>query len=418
MSRPFRSDRAAGPLRGPAAVVAAAALLGTLLAVPAAASVSSTSVVAGTRCVAGQVVQVVQVTNGSADTATVAVSSPHGSRTFTLDAGRSASTAFSTRRRSVPAGEVVVSTTVAGATSSVTGTYAAGWCGAGVAPVVTAVVSPPEPDGEGGWWTSPVTVALGLPEGALADVEHRVDGGDWLALAGSVLLAEDGRRTLEYRAVVGGTPVDGFGGSLEVALDTTEPDVVWGDGVEDGSTSVVGQVPPAPGCTAVDVTSGPGSCEVSGYSSEVGSHTLTATASDVAGNVTTRTRSYTVTEPVSAVVVEDLQRPVLAGQLNPVLTGRTVLLQFRVLDGSRVLADLGAVSSVTTTPVSCGDVTTVLGGTTDLGTQGLRHRGDRYSYAWRTDPAGVGCVALTVTAAAGASTTAYFRYEERVGAAT
>ena len=45
-----------------------------------------------------------------------------------------------------------------------------------------------------------------------------------------------------------------------------------------------GAVPAAPTCTGTDQLSGPAGCPVTGYSTAVGTHTLTATATDLAGN--------------------------------------------------------------------------------------------------------------------------------------
>lgn len=61
-------------------------------------------------------------------------------------------------------------------------------------------------------------------------------------------------------------------------------------------------MPPASavGCTATDATSGVQSCVVSGYDTTPGTHVLTATATDVAGNASTTTRAYAVAAPPPA----------------------------------------------------------------------------------------------------------------------
>jgi len=76
---------------------------------PVTATVTVTAgldVAAGTRCVAGKVVVTAKVTNPSAESTSVTVSSVYGERTVTVDAGASAVVAFSSRLATVPAGQV------------------------------------------------------------------------------------------------------------------------------------------------------------------------------------------------------------------------------------------------------------------------------------------------------------------------
>jgi uncharacterized lipoprotein YddW (UPF0748 family)/CubicO group peptidase (beta-lactamase class C family) len=89
---------------------------------------SGLEVTADTRCVVGRVVEVVRVANTSDAPLEVTVNSGHGSRTTTVAPDRAASVAVSTRRTSVEAGEVSVSTGGDGGTT-VTAEYAARSCG-------------------------------------------------------------------------------------------------------------------------------------------------------------------------------------------------------------------------------------------------------------------------------------------------
>ena len=79
-----------------------------------------------------------------------------------------------------------------------------------------------------------------------------------------------------------------------INIDLTAPGVTWNGAVNDGASYYYGSVPAAPSCTGTDILSGPDGCTVSGYSTAVGFHTVTATGHDKAGNETVVTRSYTV----------------------------------------------------------------------------------------------------------------------------
>ncbi len=89
----------------------------------------------------------------------------------------------------------------------------------------------------------------------------------------------------------GGTSSD----SVTIKRDATQPtNIQFVGGPNAGSESAFGSVPNEPTCTADDATSTVDTCVVSGYSNAVGTHTLTATATDKASNQATATRTYTV----------------------------------------------------------------------------------------------------------------------------
>src|SRR5699024_7135906 len=115
----------------------------------------------------------------------------------------------------------------------------------------------------------------------IATVEYNAGDG-WEIYSEPVTVSMDGETPFAYRAV------DTAGNSsgektLLVRIDTTAPAVSLLGGPS-GEVEA-GKVPPAPTCEASDSVSGLRSCEVSGYSVEVGVHTVTATATDNAGNV-------------------------------------------------------------------------------------------------------------------------------------
>ena len=169
-----------------------------------------------------------------------------------------------------------------------------------VGPSVSYLLTPSAPNGLASWYTVPVAVDWttgGDPTptltGDCTDTTYSVDG--------------------EYSLTCVATNTVGSAqATATFKIDQTDPtDIAFVGGPADGATEELGAVPTAPTCTATDATSGLNSCVVTGYSSDVGSHTLTATATDNAGNDATLTRSYTVadtTDPVVDVIL-DLAAP-------------------------------------------------------------------------------------------------------------
>jgi hypothetical protein len=100
-------------------------------------------------------------------------------------------------------------------------------------PETTATVEPGEPNGDNGWYTGPVSIALeaqdttgeGTPAGVEL-IEYRVDGGAWQVYADGepIVVDSDGAHTVQYRAV------DNAGNletqqSMPVKIDTTAPTI-------------------------------------------------------------------------------------------------------------------------------------------------------------------------------------------------
>jgi hypothetical protein len=80
-----------------------------------------------------------------------------------------------------------------------------------------------------------------------------------------------------------------------IKVDTTAPSNITFSGILPKLYPVNSLPPPgAISCTATDNLSGFHDCAVTGYSSAIGPHTLTATATDNAGNQSTNTLTYTV----------------------------------------------------------------------------------------------------------------------------
>jgi hypothetical protein len=308
-----------------------------------------------------------------------------------------------------------------GANQSVTGT-ATDWAGnqetatvSGVnidttAPVITddsANNAVTGTAGSNGWYTSDVTVTFRASDNlsgfAGATNPHtftRTSSGDGAAVT------------------VGSGTVDDLAGNTSNSvtrafkIDTVAPDVpTLVGGPAAGSSTYFGSVPTAPTCTSDDATSGLAGCVVSGYSTAVGSHTMTATATDNAGNTSTVTRSYTVL----AWTLTGFYSPVdMGGVLNIVKAGSTVPLKFEMFAGSTELTSLSDIKSFTTAKVNCGALT---GAVTDeievvsTGGTSLRYdtTGGQFIQNWKT-PTGSGvCYKATMTAQDGSSLAAFFK---------
>ncbi|MFC9608166.1 PQQ-dependent sugar dehydrogenase [Streptomyces niveus] len=181
--------------------------------------------------------------------------------------------------------------------------------GAGVAdktaPKVTATLNPPRPNGDDGWYTSNVTLAVAATDnGTVASRQYSIDdGATWQSANAAVTLSREGATTVRYRATDNGGNVSEVG-SLTVRIDRTGPTVtatgIDADGVYGDSKR------PTPVFSATDAVSGgatvtatvDGKAVTSGQALELwrlplGNHDLTVRARDKAGNVTTKTVAFT-----------------------------------------------------------------------------------------------------------------------------
>ena len=170
--------------------------------------------------------------------------------------------------------------------------------------------------GDGGWYTSAVTNEF-----------RATDSGAGFQTTTPPLLQYDftqssGTAEGSTVKIASGTVQDvagNTGASIDSAaykIDLSNPtNVAFVGGPAASGSYDFGSVPAAPTCTADDAVSGLKSCVVSGYSTAVGPHTLTATATDNAGRTATATRSYTV-NPWNA-----------TGFYSPVGTDHSVFIQ-------------------------------------------------------------------------------------------
>jgi hypothetical protein len=145
-----------------------------------------------------------------------------------------------------------------------------------------------------------------------------------------------------------------FGGTstetVVVRRDAVPPTLTIEGGPVDGVSYPVGDVPPPPTCTANDDASGlDGECIVEGWADTAGSHRITVTATDRAGNVATAELLYNV---VDDSLPGPVIKPVITGTLgsNGWYVGPSVSVSWDVSDpsGSPITSTSGCETVVVT----------------------------------------------------------------------
>jgi hypothetical protein len=254
--------------------------------------------------------------------------------------------------------------------------------------------------GANGWYTSDVTV--------------RTVGAD--TVSSPVACTGDQLQTTETTgAVFNGSCTNDAGltaqaNPLTVKLDKTPPTITINSDIADGGSYYFGYVPAAGTCTATDATSGtatPPGCVVSGYEGTVGPHTLTASASDNAGNDASKTRSYTVL----AWTLRGFYQPVeMSGVWNTVKGGSTVPLKFEVFAGPTELTSTSIVS-LSALPVACSAANDDPIDMLATGGTSLRYDAvaGQFIFNWQTPRAAEQCYRVTLTTLDGSSLSALFK---------
>lgn len=193
-----------------------------------------------------------------------------------------------------------------------------------------------------------------------------------------------------------------------VVKDTTAPAVpLFVGGPSDASTAVFGHTPAAPTCMSTDVGVGVASCTVTGYSTAVGPHTLTATATDNNGLTSVSRLSYTV----APYTLKGFASPVdMGGVLNTVKAGATVPLKFKLFDGATELTSPSAVSRFSATKGSCTSATEDAVDVVTTGSTVLRYdaTAGQFVQNWKT-PTVLGCYTVSMASADGSSLSALFK---------
>ena len=198
----------------------------------------------------------------------------------------------------------------------------------------------------------------------------------------------------------------------DINIDKTAPSVSLVGGPAAGGSYYFGSVPAAPTCSASDqpALSGlDGSCVISGYETTVGTHTVTATATDKAGNTNTASATYTVL----AWTLTGFYQPVdMNGVLNIVKAGSTVPLKFEVFAGPTELTTTAAVQKFSALQTACDEAAT----TDDLeisntGGTSLRYdvTGGQFIQNWQTPKLPGTCYRVTIFTLDGSNISALFK---------
>jgi len=200
--------------------------------------------------------------------------------------------------------------------------------------------------------------------------------------------------------------------SYTVKIDKTAPLITWDSDISEGNSFYFWFVPDEPKCSAEDATSGvDGDCIVTGYSTVVGPHTLTATAYDKAGNKAEEKINY----EVLAWDLLGFYQPVDMGETvwNTVKGGSTVPLKFEVFAGETELTSTSAVSGFTAVAIACpisGYVADAIEVTVTGGTS-LRYdlTAGQFIYNWQTPKKAGSCYVVTMTTQDGSTLSANFK---------
>jgi hypothetical protein len=278
----------------------------------------------------------------------------------------------------------------------------------GNGPTVTYTsAAPAGPDGQNGWYVSPVTATF-----TATDLFSGVAG----STTGTTTSTDDGAAVVldspAFTDNAGNTTLAGAAESPAYKIDTVDPDApAFVGGPADGGSYYFGSVPAQPSCTSDDDTSLLASCVVTGDASpgSVGAHTWTATATDNAGNTSETTIGYTVL----AWTAKGFYSPVdMNGVVNTVKGGSTVPLKFELFAGSTELTDVAAVDTFTAQKITCG-TDAVLDSLEVVSTGGTSLRydatGGQFIQNWKT-PTGAGtCYKTTMTADDGSKMSALFK---------
>ena len=265
--------------------------------------------------------------------------------------------------------------------------------------------SPATPDGQNGWYVSPVTATFTASD-AFSGVAGSSTGTTTSEVDGPAVVLD----SPAFSDKAGNPTAPGATSSPAFKIDTVDPDVpTFVGGPVDGASYYFGSVPAAPTCTSDDDTSGLASCVVSGGGSAVGPHTWSATATDNAGRTSTDTVEYTVL----AWTAKGFYSPVdMGGVYNTVKGGSTVPLKFELFAGLTELTSTSAIDTFTSQKITCSNAPVdAIETVADTGGTSLRYdaTGGQFIQNWKT-PTGAGtCYRVTMTADDGSAISALFK---------
>jgi hypothetical protein len=254
-------------------------------------------------------------------------------------------------------------------------------------PVITKVVTGTL--GNNGWYTSDVAVDWTVSD-AQSTISSQSGCDDF-----SVTSDQNAQTYTCTATSAGGTSNQ----SVTIKRDATAPtNVAFVDGPAAGGSYDPDSVPAAPTCTADGAISGLASCNVTGYSANAGEHTMTATATDNAGNEATANRSYSVL----GWDLKGFYQPVDMGMTNTAKAGQTVPLKFEMFE--KVSGDERTnVSDVKTftQKVTCGSFEPSEDAIEQYSSGGTSLRydttGGQFIFNWQTPKAAGSCFKVTMT---------------------
>lgn len=274
-----------------------------------------------------------------------------------------------------------------------------------IAPSISASVSPARP--ASGWWN----IASGAPKISFtcSDATSGIVGA-----CPSDHTFGEGENQLYSHTIQDNAGNSAAAGATDIDVDLTAPSLTWSGNPANGGSYDFGYVPTEPTCSAADTLSGPNGCTVGGYGNGVGSHTMTATANDKAGNSKVETRAYTVL----GWLLKGFYQPVdMNGVYNIVKNGSTVPLKFEIFTqvSGIEITDVGAVDSLLYGLNTCSSTTTTDEiETVATGGTSLRYdtSGGQFIFNWKTPSGGsvVGkCYRVTMKTDDGNSLVAFFK---------
>ena len=252
-----------------------------------------------------------------------------------------------------------------------------------------------------------------------ADVNVRFEASDTLsgingASTQNILLTLEGpgqtTGDIAFTDKAGNSASDSMSG---ISIDKTAPSVSIA-GISTGTEFTWGDSIPAATCNATDDLSGMDTCVLTTVPSNgnVGVHTISATATDKAGNVATTSISYTI----KAWTLRGFYQPVDMGSvLNTIKGGQTVPMKFELFAGTVEKTGTSDISSFTQKKISCSSVSTALTDDveiTNTGNTSLRYdsTSGQFIANWKTPTGQTGtCWEAKMTSIDGSTIAGFFK---------
>lgn len=240
--------------------------------------------------------------------------------------------------------------------------------------------------GQAGWYTSDVTVSWST-EGSNPAVTSP-------ECPDTVIAADTAGQVVSCTA---SSSAGSTTGSVTIARDATAPVLTWASGTPaDGSSFPAGTALGEPTCSATDDTSGvdDAGCVVTGFDNSAGTHTLTATVRDRAGNSAVEHRTYSIAGPW---MITSFGSPVRASGVTTVRAGSTVPLKFEIFDGSKEITDPRLVSLLIEA-TACPGQTRATGPASAIPPVTYDPKKGAFAAKWRVPGVRGSCYTVTVSA--------------------